>query len=106
MSTSNQEPRPTWTLVTSHGLVLLYVALEPAATIREIAEELEVTERRVADIIRDLTKADLIIVKREGRRNYYTLGPEAHFRHRLMADVPLEPLIRLWKRMRSRRTSR
>ena len=88
---------PPWTLVTSHGLALLYVATHPDATVKEIAATLELTERRVADIIRDLTSADLVLVMRSGRRNQYTLNPNAHFRHRLVADIPFRAFIRLWR---------
>ncbi|MPZ48471.1 MAG: MarR family transcriptional regulator [Dehalococcoidia bacterium] len=59
---------PLWTLVTSHGLALLYVAIHPNATIKEIAATLGLTKRRVADIIRDMTSADLVLVTRHGRR--------------------------------------
>jgi hypothetical protein len=88
---------PTWTLVTSHGLTLLYVATHPDATIREIAAALELTERRVADIIGELAAADLVLVTRRGRRNEYTINPDARFRHPLVADIPFRGFIRLWR---------
>jgi len=90
-------PIPVWTLVTSHGLALLYVATHPDATVREIAGVLELTERRVADIIRDLASEKLILVTREGRRNRYALNAGARFRHPLVADIPFRAFIRLWK---------
>ena len=88
---------PPWTLVTSHGLALLYVATRPDATVKEIAATLELTERRVADIIRDLASADLVLVTRRGRRNQYTLNPNARFRHPLVANIPFRAFIRLWR---------
>ena len=91
-------PLPSWTLVTSHGLTLLYVATHPDATVREIAAALELTERRVADIIRDLSTARLVLVKRHGRRNEYALDPHAMFRHPLLADIPFRHFVRLWLR--------
>ena len=91
-------PLPPWTLVTSHGLVLLFIAGTPNATIREIAENLELTERRIADVIRDLERARMISVTREGRRNHYALNPDAHFLHPLMADIPLKTFIAIWQR--------
>ena len=91
-------PLPPWTLVTSHGLVLLFIAGSPNATIREIAENLELTERRIADVIRDLERANMITVTREGRRNRYALNPDAHFLHPHMADIPLKGFIAIWQR--------
>ena len=96
-------PLPPWTLVTSHGLVLLFVAGAPNATIREIAENLELTERRIADVIRDLERANMISVTREGRRNRYALNPDAHFLHPLMAAIPIKSFISIWQREVARR---
>ncbi|MGD9714513.1 MAG: helix-turn-helix transcriptional regulator [Thermomicrobiales bacterium] len=90
-------PLPSWTLVTSHGLALLYIATHPQATGREIASALEVTERRVADLVRDLAEADYIVVTRQGRRNVYSINPESRFRHPLVADIPFGAFIRLWR---------
>jgi hypothetical protein len=96
-------PLPPWTLVTSHGLVLLFIAGSPNATIREIAENLELTERRIADVIRDLERANMIAVTREGRRNRYALNPDAHFLHPLVASIPIKSFIAIWQREVARR---
>ena len=96
-------PLPPWTLVTSHGLVLLFIAGSPNATIREIAENLELTERRIADVIRDLERANMITVTREGRRNRYSLNSDAHFRHPLMSAIPIKSFITIWQREVARR---
>ena len=92
-----EEPRPPWTLVTSHGLALLFVATHPDATAREVAVALELTDRRVTDIIRELTAAGLVLVTRRGRHNQYALNPNAHFRHPLVADIPFRAFVRLWR---------
>ena len=88
----------SWTLLTSHGLVLLYVASNPDATIRQISLDVELTERRVADIISDLATAGLLAVHREGRRNHYTLNSEARFRHRLTSPMSFRDFVDLWQR--------
>jgi hypothetical protein len=96
-------PLPPWTLVTSHGLVLLFIAGSPHATIREISENLELTERRIADVIRDLERAKMIAVTREGRRNRYALNPDAHFLHPIMTDIPIKAFVAIWQREVARR---
>ncbi|MPZ49403.1 MAG: winged helix-turn-helix transcriptional regulator [Dehalococcoidia bacterium] len=98
-------PLPSWTLVTSHGLVLLYIASNPNATIREIAASLEITERRVADIIKDLANADYVKIRRSGRRNHYTLNPAARFRHPFLSDIPFGRFVSLWRRAQERSKS-
>ena len=94
-------PALSWTLVTSHGLTLLYVAEHPDATIREIAAALALTERRVADLIRDLAAEGFIVVRRKGRRNLYTLNWDARFRHPVIADIPFRAFVGLWRRWRT-----
>jgi hypothetical protein len=82
--------------VTSHGLALSYVATHPDATVKQTAQALKLTERRVADIIRELASADLIVVKRNGRQSEY-INPNASFRQPLVADIPFRGFIRLWR---------
>ena len=102
ITTSDAAGRPlaSWTLMTSHGLVLLFLSISPDATIREVASALDLTERRVADIIRDLTGVGLVLVRRVGRRNHYVLNPNAHFRHSLISEVPFREFVSLWRRFR------
>jgi len=88
---------PSWTLMTSHGLVLLYLTSNPNGTVREVAEHLGLTERRVNDIIRDLSGANLIEIRREGRRNKYRLGESARFRHPFINHVPFESFVTMWE---------
>lgn len=92
---SPAEARPPWTLVTSHGLVLLYVALHPEATIREVSREVRLTERRVMEILRDLKDAGQISIQRQGRRNVYELNPEASFMHPHLAHVSVSSFLKL-----------
>jgi hypothetical protein len=102
----SKEPMPSWTLMTSHGLVLLYVAANPDATIREIAESLELTDRRVNDIVRDLSAAGLVAVHRDGRRNHYALSESASFRHPFVSDISFHWFVSLWKQARAARQRR
>ena len=82
-----------WSLVSSHGAVLLLVAARPDSTLREIAEAVGVTERQVARIIKDLTGAELLRLEHRGRRNLYTVNQNAFLRHSLLAHIPLERLL-------------
>ncbi len=92
---------PSWTLITSHGLVLLYVARHPDATIREIAGKLLITERRVASIIRDLVDVEMLDVQRRGRRNQYKLNSDAKFRHPLIEQLDFQAFVDLWRALDS-----
>ena len=63
-----------WTFITNHGAVLALVGQEKEITAREIAARLQITERSVMRIIRDLEMADYIIVHKVGRVNNYQVN--------------------------------
>jgi hypothetical protein len=82
-----------WNLMTSHGLVLFYLAAHPDSTMRQTAEAIDLTERRVNGVIRDLEAVGLITSARSGRRNVYKVDRKACFRHSTLASVPLTAII-------------
>ncbi len=60
-----------WSLVTRHGLALLFVAEHPGTTLHEIASGLGLATAGVRRIVRDLCKAQLLTATSEGRRLRY-----------------------------------
>jgi DNA-binding IclR family transcriptional regulator len=63
----------TWTLLTSHCRVLLSISKDHEARLRDIADELGITERRAYAIVNDLTQAGYVIKYKDGRRNRYEI---------------------------------
>ena len=63
-----------WTFLTSHGQVLLAIAADPRRTIRQIAQEVGMTERATHRVISDLGKAGYLERIRVGRRVHYRLN--------------------------------
>lgn len=84
-----------WSLLSTHGSVLFYIATNPESTHREIARALNVTEKRVADVIRHLAQEEFVTVHRSGRRNWYTLNGSAHFRAPPFAHVSVDEVVRI-----------
>ena len=84
-----------WYLVSSHGVVLLYIARNSAATLREMSEVLGLTERRISQIVQDLAEADYLTVERVGRRSVYTVNEGAGMRHPTLQHVKLGDVIDL-----------
>lgn len=84
-----------WTLLSSHGLVLFYLASRPNATVRETADGLGISERRVASIIRDLEVTRVVRASRDGRRKRYEVDPDARFRHPALSHVKLGDVLGL-----------
>jgi len=82
-----------WYLVSSHGAVLFYVAVNPDCTIREIADDMSLTQRTVWGLIGDLRRAGMLTVRREGRRHHYTVNLNATFKHPTLTGLPLRTIM-------------
>jgi len=72
---------PDWSLLSTHGLVLLSVAEKPEATTREIANNLGMAERSVQRVVTDLDSGGYIDRKKVGRRNQYEVNHAQSLRH-------------------------
>ncbi len=66
-------PGRKWRLVSNHGLVLGYIAFHPDATLRQMSQDLGLTERAIHRIVSDLEDAGLIAKGKKGRRNAYSV---------------------------------
>jgi DNA-binding MarR family transcriptional regulator len=71
----------SWTLLTGHGHVLVEIARNPEARIRDISAVVGLTERSVQAIVADLEAANYLIRTRTGRRVVYTVNRDSLFRH-------------------------
>jgi DNA-binding IclR family transcriptional regulator len=60
-----------WGFLTNHGQVLLCIARDPDARLRDISAELGITERTAYGIVTDLSDAGYIVKSKDGRRNRY-----------------------------------
>ncbi len=60
-----------WSFLTNHARVLLCIARDPGARLRDIAATLGITERTAFGVVADLTEAGYVIKERDGRRNRY-----------------------------------
>jgi DNA-binding MarR family transcriptional regulator len=79
--TSPRERGASWTLLSGHGHVLVEIARNPGARIRDISAVVDLTERSVQAIVADLVAAGYVSRTRTGRRNTYTVNRHAAFRH-------------------------
>jgi len=64
---------PAWSFLTNHARVLLCIAHDPGARLRDIAASLGITERSAHGIITDLVEAGYVAKQRDGRRNRYQI---------------------------------
>ena len=75
--------RPTWTFLTNHTHLLVVLNREPDARIRDLAEEVGITQRAVQRILAELVLDGILTIKKEGRRNMYRIRRSARLRHPL-----------------------
>ena len=62
--------------LTGHARVLMCIAHDPGARLRDIAASLGITERSAYGIVTDLAVAGYVIKQKDGRRNRYQI--QAH----------------------------
>jgi hypothetical protein len=85
----------SWTLLTGHGHVLVEIARNPDARIRDISPIVGLTERAVQGIVADLEAAGYITRERSGRRNRYTVNTASLFRHTAQEGLRVGPFLAL-----------
>ncbi|MFG2621361.1 helix-turn-helix transcriptional regulator [Streptomyces sp. NPDC048507] len=88
--------RTSWTFLTSHARVLLILARDPGARLRDVAATCVLTERTVQSIVSDLEEEGYLVRVREGRRNHYRITAGSTFRHPAEAGRDIAGLLALF----------
>ena len=65
-----------WSFLTNHARVLVFIARDPGARLRDLAAAVGITERAAYGIVADLTEAGYVVKEKDGRRNRYQI--QAH----------------------------
>ena len=94
------------TFLSNHAHVIFLIARRADVRMREIADEVGITERAVQRIIDDLTAGGYVIVTKEGRRNVYTVQGNLPLPHPIEKHCTLSQLIHLVVREHPLTTSR
>ena len=84
-----------WTIFSNHGHVLVCLARDSEARLRDVATDVGLTERAVQKIVRDLQQGGMISVSKHGRRNRYRIDNTKPLRHKLEAHCTLGALVSL-----------
>ena len=83
----------SWTLLTGHGRVLVEIARNPGARIRDISPVVGLTERTVQAIVADLAAEGYLTRTRTGRRTQYTVEADSAFRHTAQEGLRVGPFL-------------
>lgn len=89
------DERRKWTLLTSHGHVLVEIARNPRSRVRDISAIIGITERATQAIIADLERAGYVERVRIGRRTHYVIHPDNPFRHSAQDGLQVGPFLDL-----------
>jgi DNA-binding Lrp family transcriptional regulator len=89
------EDRRKWTLLTSHGHVLVEIARNPRSRVRDISAIIGITERATQSIIADLERAGYVQRVRVGRRTRYVVHMENPFRHAAQDGLQVGPFLEM-----------
>jgi DNA-binding transcriptional ArsR family regulator len=85
--------RVPWTFLTNHSHVLISLASNGNLRVRDIAEQVSITERAVLKILGELEEAGIITRTREGRRTHYTIHRDRPLRHQVEAHCTTGHLL-------------
>ncbi len=86
-----------WTFLTNHAHVLLALAANPDLTLREVAEQVGITERAAHRIVGELEQEGALTRSREGRRNHYEIRADFPLRHPLEQHCTVGHLLDMVK---------
>ena len=81
-----------WGFLTNHARVLMCIAHDPGARLRDIAAGLGITERSAYGIVTELAVAGYVVKQKDGRRNRYQIQahlplPEPTSRERTVGEI-------------------
>jgi DNA-binding MarR family transcriptional regulator len=94
LETVEDPPQHSLIMLTNHSHVLAQIARHPEMRMREIAAAIGITERAVQRIVDELHANGFIKVTKDGRRNRYSIEPNAHLHHPLTRHRTVGDLIR------------
>lgn len=84
-----------WTFLSNHAHVLICIARDPGIRLRDVADQIGITERAVLKIVTDLEEEGLVTRYREGRRNSYELSLDQPLRHPIEQHRTVGELVKL-----------
>ena len=83
----------TWTFLSNHGNVIVYIDEHRDARLREIADAIGITERATHKLVSELVEEGYLTRKRVGRRNEYAVNGDQNLRHPALAGHTLHELL-------------
>lgn len=90
-----------WSLLTNHAKILVCIAQDPGIRLRDIGDEVGITERAAHRIVTELAEAGYISRERSGRRNRYTIQADLPLPDRVAREQKIGDLLAILVKQRS-----
>jgi predicted ArsR family transcriptional regulator len=94
-SASGRRAVRTWSFITNHADVLLHIARDPTIRLRDLAAQVDITERAAQSIVNDLVAEGYLSRVRVGNRNHYQVHPHRHLRRAIVRHREVSALLDL-----------
>ena len=86
-------PDTEWTFFSNYAHVLVCLAENPHARLREVADRVGITERSAMRLITQLDEAGILRRVKRGRRNSYRINTSEHLRHPLESHCTIAQML-------------
>lgn len=84
-----------WSFLTNHAQTLVCIAHDPDVRLRQIGDQLGITERAAYRIVAQLTAAGYLTRQRNGRRNRYTIDVDRPIPDAIAHEHSIGDLLRM-----------
>ncbi len=82
-----------WNFFSNYAHVLVCLAENPDARLRDVAERVGITERTALRVVTHLEEAGILTRVKVGRRNSYVIDPDKRLRHPIEAHRTVGDLL-------------
>ena len=82
-----------WNFFSNYAHVLVCLAENPDARLRDVAERVGITERTALRVVTHLEEAGILTRVKVGRRNSYVIDPKKRLRHPIEAHCTVGDLL-------------
>ena len=87
-------PSIGWSFFSNYAHVLVCLAENPDARLREVAERVGITERTALRLVTQLEQSGILMRLKEGRRNSYIINPSERLRHPIEEHCTVGELLK------------
>lgn len=84
-----------WTFLSNYAHVLVCLAQNPYARLREVADRVGITERTAMRLITRLDDAGILVRVKKGRRNEYLIDTQENLRHPIESHCTVGQLLKM-----------